>query len=98
MSSVLVEMVIATGCRHLSDVAEMNTVTRGPESSPTSPHIAQDPFCSWTDHHVESRTVVVTRSPRKSDWERLSGRWELASKDPGPAIIKDSLLPKASIR
>ncbi len=48
----------------LSDVAEMNTVTWGPESPPTFPHIAHESLRSWIDHHVERGTKIVTRSAR----------------------------------
>lgn len=78
----------------LSDVAEMNTVTRGPEAAPTSPNITHDALSSSIDHHVERGTKVVTRSPRRSDWERLSGRWELASKNPLPTTEEDRLLSR----
>jgi len=79
------------GRTSLSDVAEMNTVTRGPESPPTSPNRAHKSDPSIFDHHVERGTNVVTRSARRCDWEWLSGSRQLASKDSKSAIEEDGL-------
>ena len=81
----------------LSDVAVMNTVTLGPEPSPTSPHRTHESLPSFVDHHVERGTNAVTRSARRSDWERLSGRRQLAPKDPLPTIPEDPLLTRRSV-
>lgn len=82
----------------LSDVAEMNTVSRGPESPPTTPHIPHDSGRSWLDHHVECCTKVVARAARACDWERLSGRRQFACKDSLATIEEPPLVPKASKR
>jgi len=81
----------------LSDVAVMNTVTWGPESSPRTPHRAHVSLCSWVNHHVERGTKVVTRPARSSDWERLSGRWQAPLENELSTIEEDALLAKASI-
>ncbi len=78
----------------LSDVAEMNTVTWGPESSPTLPHRTHKSDASCVNHHVERGTKIVTRSARRRDWEPLSGRRQFAPKDPLPSIKEDLLLAK----
>jgi len=81
----------------LSDVAEMNTVSWGPESPPSLPNRAHQPDPSTFDHHVERGTNVVARAARRSDWERLSGRRQFSAKDPGPPIKEDGLLSIRSI-
>jgi len=76
----------------LSDVAEMNTVTWGPEASPIIPHRAHQPLSSCVHHHVERGTNVVTTSARRRDWEGLSGTRQFAEKDPTTPFEEDGLL------
>lgn len=83
-------------CYSSSDVTEMHTVRRSPESAPRPPDIAHQSFPSSTDHHVECCTVVVARCARRSDWERLSGRWEATSKDVLSAPVEALLFVKRS--
>ena len=80
------------GRTSLSDVAEMNTVTWGPESSPTTPHRTHKSEASIFDHHVERGTNVVTRSARRRDWEGLSGRRQFPSKHSLAPFKEDGLL------
>ena len=75
----------------------MNTVSWGPESSPTLPHRTHDSLRSLVDHHVERGTNVVARSARSCDWERLSGSRQFPCKDPLATIPEDLLLSIASI-
>ena len=75
----------------------MHRVTWGPESSPSLPNRTHDSLRSRIDHHVERGTKVVTRAARRCDWERLSGRRQLAGKDPLATIPQDALLSEASI-
>jgi len=81
----------------LSDVAEMNTVTWGPESSPLLPNRAHESDPSIFDHHVERGTKVVTRAARSCDWEGLSGSRQFTSEDLGSTIEEDPLLTNRSV-
>ena len=75
----------------------MNTVTWGPESSPTTPNRAHKSDPSIFDHHVECGTNVVTRAARSCDWEGLSGSRQFAPEDASPAFKEDGLLAIRSV-
>ena len=86
-----------TTIQSLSDVAVMNTVTRGPETSPRTPHISHNSSSSWVDHHVECGTNPVTRAARRRDWEGLSGRRQFSSKDPKTSLKEGVLFAIRSV-